>query len=304
MMELELQNIGGFTGVHTFEIKKGINRITAPNAKGKSSLLRGIQCLASDDETVFRDSLNDDNDTGSIKLDDEFVRNLRRTNNIVQATPADDRTFFDENSQWRNAEKIAFFTPKSRVVLEIEQNMFDVLRFVKSVSGAEIVESDLRRKEAQLEDAKQKLDEYIENLTNAQKLEAEIKTMQGDIQKLQDEVQELEDEIAKESGTMDITDVSKDLATKKREITGLHERLRVREGEVKRYQDEYEKAHALRERIDEEIAEFERTYESPEKSIEEFKGNISKYERRKKSLKKGKDLVDSLLGVINEAYKM
>ena len=168
MMKLELQNIGGFTGVHTFDIQKGINRITAPNAKGKSSLLRGLQCLASDDEAVFRDSLNDDNDTGSIKLDDGYVRNLRRVNNIVQATQADDRTFFDENSEWRNAEKIAFFTPKSRVVLEIDQNAFDVLRFVKSVSGAEIVESDLRRKEAQLGDAKQKLDEYIENLTNAQ----------------------------------------------------------------------------------------------------------------------------------------
>ena len=304
MMKLELQNIGGFTGVHTFEIKKGINRITAPNAKGKSSLLRGIQCLASDDETLFRDSLNDDNDTGSIKLDDEYVRNLRRTNNLVQATPAEDRTFFDENGEWRNAEKIAFFTPKSRVVLEIDQNAFDVLKFIKSVSGAEIVESDLRRKEAQLEDAKQKLDEHIENLTNAQKLEAEIKTMQGDIQKLQDEVQELEAEIAKESGTMDITDVSKDLAAKKREIAGLHERLRVREGEVKRYQDEYEKARTLRERIDEEIVEFERMYESPEKSIEEFKENISKHERRKKSLKKGKEMLDRLLGVINEAYKM
>ncbi|MCK4811525.1 MAG: hypothetical protein KAS74_04575, partial [Methanosarcinales archaeon] len=304
MMKLELQNIGGFTGVHTFDIRKGINRITAPNAKGKSSLLRGIQCLASDDEAVFRDTLNDDNDTGSIKLDDEYVRNLRRVNNIVQATQADDRTFFDENSEWRNAEKIAFFTPKSRVVLEIDQNAFDVLRFVKSVSGAEIVESDLRRKEAQLGEAKQKLDEYIENLTNAQKLEAEIKTMQGDIQKLQGEVQELEAEIAKESGTMDITDVSRDLATKKREIEGLHERLRVREGEVKRYQDEYEKARSLRERIDEEIDEFEQTYESPEKSIETFKAKMHKHERRKKSLKRGKDMVDSLLGVINEAYKM
>jgi len=52
-MKLELQNIGGFAGVHEFELKKGINRITAPNAKGKSSLLRGIQCLASDNEDVL-----------------------------------------------------------------------------------------------------------------------------------------------------------------------------------------------------------------------------------------------------------
>jgi len=175
-MKLELQNIGGFAGVHEFELKKGINRITAPNAKGKSSLLRGIQCLASDNEDVFRDTLNDDSDAGHVKLGDEYIRHLRRVNGAVQADPKD-HTFFDElDKDWRNAEKIAFFTPKSRVVLEIDQNAFDVLRFVNSISGAEEIESDIRRKEAQLEEKKRELEEYIENLTTAQKLDAEVET--------------------------------------------------------------------------------------------------------------------------------
>ncbi len=144
-MKLELQNIGGFTGVHKFELKKGINRITAPNAKGKSSLLRGIQYLASDDEDLFRDVLNDGSDSGCVKLGDEYVRHLRRVNDVVHANPSEDHTFFDElDNDWRNAEKIAFFTPKSRVVLEIDQNAFDVLRFVNSISRAEEIESDIR----------------------------------------------------------------------------------------------------------------------------------------------------------------
>ncbi|NIA09237.1 MAG: AAA family ATPase [Nitrospiraceae bacterium] len=180
-MKLELQNIGGFVGVHEFELKKGINRITAPNAKGKSSLLRGIQCLASDDEDVFRDTLNDDSDAGYVKLNDKYIRYLRRMNGMVHTDASVDHTFVDENSQWRNAEKIAFFTPKSRVVLEIDQNIFDVLRFVESISEAEIVGSDIRRKETQLEEKKRELEEYIENLTNAQKLDAEIRTMRGEI---------------------------------------------------------------------------------------------------------------------------
>jgi len=127
-MKLELQNIGGFTGVHKFELKKGINRITAPNAKGKSSLLRGLQCLASDDESLFRDVLNDDSDSGYVKLGDEYVRHLRRVNGVVHADSSEDYTFLDERPEWGNAEKIAFFTPKSG---------FDVLRFVNSISGAE-----------------------------------------------------------------------------------------------------------------------------------------------------------------------
>ena len=301
-MKLELQNIGGFVGVHEFELKKGINRITAPNAKGKSSLLRGIQCLASDDEDVFRDTLNDDSDAGYVKLNDAYIRHLRRVNGAVQANPSVDRTFFDKNSQWRNAEKIAFFTPKSRVVLEIDQNAFDVLKFVESISEAEIVGSDIRRKEAQLEEKKRELEEYIENLTIAQKLDAEIRTMRGEIAKLQGEVQKLQTEIEKETGTKDLTKVGKDIAAKKQEIRDLEERLRSREGEVTRYQEQYEKAHALYERLREEIDDFEEKSET--ESIEELGEELHEHERRKKDLKLGKDLLDNILGVVDKAYKI
>ncbi|PXF61138.1 MAG: hypothetical protein C4B59_06165 [Candidatus Methanogaster sp.] len=301
-MKLELQNIGGFTGVHKFELEKGINRITAPNAKGKSSLLRGIQCLASDNEDVFRDTLNDDSDTGHVKLGEDYIRHLRRVNDVVQADPKD-HTFFDEaGKDWMNAEKIAFFTPKSRVVLEIDQNAFDVLRFVNSISGAEEIESDIRRKEAQVEEKKRELEEYIENLTTAQKLDAEIGTMHGEIQKLQGEVQKLEGAIEKETGTRDLTKVGEDIAVKKQEILDLEERLRSREGEVKRYQDQYEKARALYDRLDEDIADFEQKSES--ESVEELTGELHTHERKKKDLKIVKDMLDDLQGVVDKAYKV
>ena len=301
-MKLELQNIGGFTGVHKFELKKGINRITSPNAKGKSSLLRGIQCLASDNEGIFRDTLNNDSDTGYVKLGDEYVRHLMRVNDVVNANPAEDRTFFDKSSQWRTTDEIAFFTPKSRVVQEIDRNEFDVLGFVNRVSGAGEIESDIRRKEAQLEEKKRELEEYIENLTTAQKLDAEVRTMRGEIQKLQGEVQELEGEIEKETGTKDLTKVGEDIAAKKQEIRDLEERIRSRAAEVKLYQNQYEKARALYERLDGDIADFEQRAET--ESVEDFNERINKHERKKKDLKRVKELLDDLYGVVDKAYKV
>ena len=302
IMKLELQNIGGFTGVHKFELKKGINRITAPNAKGKSSLLRGIQCLASDNEGVFRDTLNNDSDTGYVKLGDEYVRHLMRVNDVVNANPAEDRTFFDKSSQWRTTDEIAFFTPKSRVVQEIDRNEFDVLGFVNRVSGAGEIESDIRRKEAQLEEKKRELEEYIENLTTAQKLDAEVRTMRGEIQKLQGEVRELEGEIEKQTGTKDLTKVGEDIAVKKQEIRDLEERIRSRAAEVKLYQNLYEKARALYERLSKEIDDFEEMSETG--SIEEVIENLRKHERKKKDMKYVKELLDDLHGVVDKAYRV
>ena len=301
-MKLELQNIGGFAGVHEFELKKGINRITAPNAKGKSSLLRGIQCLASDNEAVFRDTLNYDSDTGYVKLGDEYVRYLMRVNDVVHTNPSEDRTFFDENSQWRTTDEIAFFTPKNRVVEEIGRNEFDVLGFVNRVSGAGEIESDIRRKEAQLEEKKRELEEYIENLTTAQKLDAEVRTMRGEIQKLQGEVRELEGEIEKETGTRDLTKVGEDIAAKKQEILDLEVRIRSRDADVKLHQNQYEKARALYERLDEDIADFEQRSET--ETIEEFTERINKHGMKRKDLKTKKDLLDELYGVVDKAYRV
>ncbi|MBA7604134.1 hypothetical protein ES703_11253 [subsurface metagenome] len=44
--ELELRNIGGFKGIKNFELQKGaINEVEAPNAIGKTSLIRGLACV-------------------------------------------------------------------------------------------------------------------------------------------------------------------------------------------------------------------------------------------------------------------
>ena len=70
------------------------------------------------------------------------------------------------------------------MILEIKQNAFGVSRFVESINKADVVASDLRRKEAQLGEKKRELEEYIENLANAQKLDGEIEESRKKMRRL------------------------------------------------------------------------------------------------------------------------
>lgn len=50
--QLAVENIGGFLGRREFELQKGLNIISAPNAAGKSSFVHGIQALVLDERDL------------------------------------------------------------------------------------------------------------------------------------------------------------------------------------------------------------------------------------------------------------
>ncbi len=71
---------------------------------------------------------------------------------------------------------------------------------------------------------------------------------------------------------------------------------------MKRYQDQYEKACALYDRLSKDIIGFEPRSETG--SIEEVTENLRKHERERKDLKIVKDMLDDLQGVVDKAYKV
>lgn len=44
-LKVELENVAGFIGVKTFSLKKGVNRVRAPNAVGKTSFIKALELL-------------------------------------------------------------------------------------------------------------------------------------------------------------------------------------------------------------------------------------------------------------------
>jgi chromosome segregation ATPase len=84
--KLTIENIGVFQGKHAFIFKKGLNIVTAPNAVGKTSLLRALKLLSDIPEEETAQYLNDFEETGSVLLQnsEKFFVSLTRTKEGVK----------------------------------------------------------------------------------------------------------------------------------------------------------------------------------------------------------------------------
>ncbi|MCK5661024.1 MAG: hypothetical protein KAH86_06650, partial [Methanosarcinales archaeon] len=171
-----------------------------------------------------------------------------------------DKTFYEKKSDWRLADDIVFFTPESNVVTEIEHGNFDVRRYIERISATEELKRNIFEKEQQMDAKNMELEQYVDNLAHAQKLEADIELLEDDIEELQEEEAKLEKKI----GSKDLKIISDDIASKKQNIRKKEERLRRREGDVKLYMGKYEIAKGAYDRLDAVIRKFEVDYPDPE----------------------------------------
>lgn len=302
-MDLKIKNIGGLAGTHEYDLQPGVNRITGPNASGKSSIIRGIECLVTDDNDLFRRTLNDDNEVGYVKFGD-YERNLQRVDAKTVKASIDDKTFYEKKSEWGYADDIAFFTPESNVIKEIENGKLDVRRYIERISKAEDIKREIIRKEQQLGGKKKELEQYIDNLTRAQELESDIEMLEGDIEELQEEEAKLEKAVEKETGSKDLKIISSDITSKKQEIREREARLRRREGDVKLYMDKYETTKGSYDRLDAVLRKFEVDYPDPESQHVALKDDMRVHEDKKQQLKSEKEGVDKIHGLVEDAYKM
>mgnify|MGYP000468682453 CR=1 FL=1 len=84
MMEVELENIGGLVGKHRFVFKEGVNEVLAPNAIGKTSLVRAIVSMLAPISPGYL--LNLDAEEGYIKLvidGKEYLRKFKRKDGAI-----------------------------------------------------------------------------------------------------------------------------------------------------------------------------------------------------------------------------
>ena len=79
MSELNLENIGGLIGKHTFQFKKGLNVLNAPNSSGKTSIINGLKlgCEGDWENEKMNQYLHDKADYGKSEL---------RFNGLIQKT--------------------------------------------------------------------------------------------------------------------------------------------------------------------------------------------------------------------------
>ncbi len=290
-LKLVVENIGGLFGRREYELKKGLNIITAPNAAGKSSLVHALQALILDARDLrSRDYfLHTFEQSGRVELTidgSEYVRRLRLGGDntlTVSGTPIHDegrkanlfcvasednelidrvktgkplRTTLLDFSDYRHYEVLAayFEQRRTRVAGELGQHR-------DQVAALETLTTQLRSKEEELEklEGERKAQQDIPPERLARNEQEARRLRQAHLQ-----LQELTQGLTRTNGDRD----------------RLKERLEIlvnQEAQLRRIVEDFEDEHPD---VEQELARMDQGVQQLENEASDLKGDMEYTQRR------------------------
>jgi len=285
-VKLYLENIGGLVGEHVFKLSEGINEVVAPNAAGKTTLIKALLALLNPgDENVRPDVLlNQDADEGYVKLvldGEEYYRVFRRQAGRVVEVESKPLAR-DERFSW-----LLLDPHMGKLVAKVIAGEEDVTDFIDlSLELSKLRErvQQLGRKEEEL---RVKREELLEKSKDLAKLIKEREETERKLEEKRREAKEIETERIKlkEETEKAISDLRRQIGTlqgrldsyrKKSEETAerikdIEAKIRALEEEVSAFYLEHPDPKAEIEVIDKEIDSIRSTIRSHEERLAELK---------------------------------
>lgn len=285
---LELENIGGFVGRRRFELKEGLSEVVAPNALGKTSLIKALSAMYAPDIAPAADLLNHDADEGYIKVEVDgnvFVRRFKREGGRVievesKPVAVDDRVkYVVLDLQLGEVVK--------RLVLEARPDVTDYLVKVFRLDDYEKRRAELRSQIESLEREGEYLKKDVEELP---KVDKEKRVLEIERAKLEKEL-----DMVRKVSVERVTEIQERIAKLERRLGEIKERVRAVEGElIPATEERARESQSEVERLKRVINEFYERYPEPDKHAESIKERIKKAEDLISTLKK--ELSDYIAG--------
>jgi DNA repair exonuclease SbcCD ATPase subunit len=268
VITVELENIGGFIGKHKFEFKEGLSEVIAPNAMGKTSLIKALLAMYIPNATSATELLNYDADEGYIKVEvggKTFIRRFKRKGDKVIETESkpvttDDRMkYIVLDSQLGEVVK--------RLVLETKPDITDYLVKVFRLEDYEKKRMELRSQIESLEKEREYLKRDIEEL---EKADEKRKVLEGEHAKLEKELEKV-----KGISVERVYEVERRIAELSRRLGEIDKRIEDLNEELIPTAEERKKELQLEvERLKIMINEFYESYREPDKYAENLKERI------------------------------
>jgi DNA repair exonuclease SbcCD ATPase subunit len=286
---LELENIGGLAGRHRFELREGLSEIVAPNAMGKTSLVKALLAMY-----VPRmnpgELLNYDADEGYVKVEMEgkvFIKRFKREGGRVvevESNPIamDDKVrFMVLDPQFGEIVK--------RLVLEARSDITDYLTKVFRLDEYSKRKEDLRSQIEDLEKTIEYLKKDVKELAEADEKRKELQSKHAELKQELEKVKAVSVEKVKQIEER-IMKLNKKLGVIETRIRDLENELIPTAGErVRELQAEVERLKRI-------LNEFYEHYREPNKHVENIKERIKKaddlratYEKEASELIAGED---------------
>jgi len=268
MISIELENIGGFVGKHRFEFREGLNEVVAPNAAGKTSLVKAIVSMYAPNIASPAELLNYDANGGYIRLEvggKIFIRRFKREGEKVIEVESRPITSDDRMKYIVLDQQLGEIV--RRLILEMNPDITDYLNKVFRLDEYERKKEELRSQIGKLEREIEYLRRDVE----------ELKRFDEEKKKVDKERAELEEELKKvrKVSIARVRDIEERIAELSRRlgeaisrVKDLEERLiPVTEEKVKELQLEVDRLRSI-------VNEFYEHYREPDEYIEGIKERI------------------------------
>jgi len=272
MIVVEVENVGGLIGKHRFEFSEGLNEVVAPNAAGKTSLVKAILAMYAPNAIPLDQLLNIDADEGYIKIvidSREFIRKFKRVNGRILEVES----------------KPVIVSDRLRYVI-LDPYLGEVARRVVTQANADITDYLVKVfRLDEYEKMRESLREELDKLKSEENLllkdVEELKKVSEERQKYEELKKDLEEELKKLRAISieRVRGLQDRIATLNRrlgEVSKRIEDLEKPEGIIATTAKAIDDARADLERYETMVREFYAIHENPEEELAKIKGEIDR----------------------------
>ena len=300
-LEIEMENIGVFKGKKKFILKKGLNEVKAPNAKGKTSFTHGLELLIILNSelkgkgfymNLFANAPNDKVEINVKSNDINWIRRFRRPTNSNNLIPASDEIFPLSNI---NIANLCIAVPENELMNSIFHGK-SIRGYIEEISGSKSYTTILKSLEKKNRDFERQHQIYQDDLIRLEETRNSLKTDLNDKVKYEEELEKIP-EIDKEELLKNIEVgsqysekdsekeiINKNITTKKGKLESLgqtiHDLKRNIEGK-KQFIADIELEHP---KIKQKIEELKLFKKEKDDELTEVQQELSKYDDYLKSI--------------------
>ncbi|MEM3328634.1 MAG: hypothetical protein QXD56_00790 [Saccharolobus sp.] len=227
-MEIRVYNIGGITKEYSINLEKGVTTYEAPNAYGKTSLVRALVSLLTS-SIKAEDLLNVFADSGYVEVyldNKQYYRRIKRFKNELHE---EKNLIMDDD----RALLLSHFSPENKLVMQILSGESNIEWFISVTSKINEIRAKKEELQKILSSEIMARDEIQKKYNSIKEIQTKIRALDEEIEKLEKERENSSSIVAKTSHTITITRQNK--------INEILNKIKVKRDELANLEFAYKK---------------------------------------------------------------
>jgi len=191
LLKIEIENVGGLRGRHSFELKPGLNMVRAPNAVGKTSFTKALELLIlSDSELVgkghYANFFAPSEESVNVKISGAISggRRFRRTSGSEDLTAVEGEPLFI--GEKRGAVDMCFAVPENELISNLLSGK-PIRSYIERLSDSEYYDQAVNILEELSSEVKTKLAIYREDVVRLEEARRILQQSIGEKERLERE---------------------------------------------------------------------------------------------------------------------